>query len=379
MLGSEITQSIDVLKESGEIGILQERVDKFNTQEKEVFGWVCTYVPEEIIHAAGLLPIRVTGEGASGKRANAYLHVTTCSFVLGCLDQGINGEYDFLQGFVAVNSCDPVRRLFDVWQIYLNTPFTHILSVPRKLSDNAYDFFRKEVTKFRSALENFLGVRISDDSLSKSIRIYNKSRSLLKRLYEAKNAQQPSVSASETLKIIRASMVMPRDRFNDLLEKTLDETSARPPISGGKTRLLLCGSLVDDPAFFQMIEDLGGVVVADELCTGSRYFRDPVAEDADPLTSLADRYLAHAPCARMRPSNHRFDHIRNLAQEYEVEGAISQSLKFCDIYGHSKPRLEEELRELDIPVLDIDLEYDLSGIGQLKTRVQSFLEMIAKE
>jgi benzoyl-CoA reductase/2-hydroxyglutaryl-CoA dehydratase subunit BcrC/BadD/HgdB len=121
---------------------------------------------------------------------------------------------------------------------------------------------------------------------------------------------------------------------------------------------------------------MGGVIVADELCTGSRYFWDLVAEDSNPLINLADRYLSHSPCARMRPLNHRFDHITNLVQECKIDGAISQSLKFCDIYAHSKPRLEEQLTELGIPVLDLDLEYDLSGMGQLRTRVQSFLEMI---
>lgn len=372
----DVHRHIDVLKEVGETGTLKERVDKFNFQNQEAFGWICTYVPEEIVHAAGLLPIRVTGHGASGKSATAYLHATTCSFVLGCLDQGLAGEYDFLQGLVAVNSCDPVRRLFDVWQIYLKTPFTYILSIPRKLSPNAHDFFRKEVIKFKSALDDFLGRSISADALSESVHVYNRSRTLLRRLYEQRDAPQPRISASETLKIIKAGMVMPRDSFNDLLEKALEEISSRPPLPKARARFLVCGSLVDDPAFFEMIEGLGGVVVADELCTGSRYFWDRVSEEGDPVTGLADRYLSHTPCARMRPSSHRFDHIRQMAQEHQVDGAISQSLKFCDIYGHSKPRVEEELRGLGIPVLDLDLEYDLSGIGQLRTRVQSFLEMI---
>lgn len=368
--------NIEILKELGGTGAIKERVMRFNTQGRAVFGWVCTYVPEEIIYAAGLLPIRITGDGSAGKNATAYLYVNTCPFALGCLEQGIGGKYDFLEGFVAANSCDPIRRLFDVWQIYLTTPFNYIIGVPRKLSANAYDFFRKEVVKFKDRLADFLGASISEDSLRGAIHIYNKSRALLRNLYQMRRVKQPLISASETLQIIRASMVMPRDHFNYFLEKVLAEISQRPALSEARARLLLCGSLVDNPLFLEMIEDLGGLIVADELCTGSRYFWDLVAEDSNPLISLADRYLSHSPCARMRPLNHRFDHISNLVQEYKIEGAISQSLKFCDIYGHSKPRLEEKLAELGIPVLDLDLEYDLSGIGQLRTRVQSFLEMI---
>lgn len=212
--------------------------------------------------------------------------------------------------------------------------------------------------------------------MKEAIRLYNRSRTLLKELYGLKKGGPPRVSDAECLEILRASMVMPRERFNDHLEGFLREAASRTPDPRRRPRLLLCGSLLDNLTFVRMIEELGGSVVADELCTGSRYFWDLVEEGEDPLASLARRYLSHSPCARMRPIEHRFNHIAQLVQEYQVEGAISQSLKFCDIYGHSKPRLREELNRLGIPVLEIDLEYDLSGLGQIRTRIQSFIEML---
>lgn len=372
-------ESLTALKHAGGSEPIRKRFEAWHDPSKPALGWICTYVPEELIYAAGAAPVRVMGDGASGKSATAYLYVTTCSFALACLELGLEGEYDFLQGLITVNACDPVRRLFDVWQLYMKTPFTHLLSLPRKLSANSQEFFYQEVVKFKRALEDFLGREISEASLKSAIQLYNRSRTLLRRLYELRGETRPRVSSSECLEILRASMVMPRERFNDSLDRFLQEAFQRDPHPPAKARLLLCGSLLDSLTFVRTIEELGGTVVADELCTGSRYFWDLVEEGADPLASLAKRYLTHSPCARMRPIEHRFDHIAHLVREYQVDGAISQSLKFCDIYGHSKPRLREELGRWGIPVLEIDLEYDLSGLGQIRTRIQSFIEMLERK
>lgn len=372
-------ESLTALKQAGGEESIQQRFEAWRDPSKPAMGWICTYVPEEILYAAGAAPVRVMGDGASGKCATAYLYVTTCSFALACLELGLEGKYDFLRGLVAVNACDPVRRLFDVWPLYIKTPFTHLLCLPRKLSENAHELFYREVVKFKHALESFLSREISEVSLKSAIQLYNRSRTLLRRLYELRKEAQPRVSGSECLEVLRASMVMPRERFNEHLERFFQEAAQRGPQPPGKARLLLCGSLLDSLTFVRTIEELGGTVIADELCTGSRYFWDLVEEGADPLASLARRYLTHSPCARMRPIEHRFDHIANLVREYRVDGAISQSLKFCDIYGHSKPRLREELNRLGVPVLELDLEYDLSGLGQLRTRVQSFIEMLERK
>lgn len=372
-------EEMTLLKQAGGLEPIKKRFEAWYDPSKPAFGWICTYVPEEIIHAAGAIPVRVMGNGVSSKNATAYLYVNTCSFALACLELGLEGGYNFLQGLVAVNSCDPVRRLFDVWQLYVETPFTYLLSLPRKLSVNAHEFFYQEVVKFKRALEDFFHQEISNESLKEAILVYNQGRVLLRKLYELRRGIQPIVAGSECLEILRASMVMPREKFNYHLERFINDLSQRTPQTNVKPRLLICGSLLDSLAFVRMIEELGGVVVADELCTGSRYFWDLVEEGPDPLASLAKRYLTHSPCARMRPIEHRFNHIANLVKDYRVDGAISQSLKFCDIYGHSMPRLREELDKFGIPVLELDLEYDLSGLGQLRTRIQSFIEMLERK
>ena len=109
---------------------IQER----KRQGDKVFGWLCTYVPEEILHAAGILPVRITGYDRETDLddGNAYLYVNNCSFSRSCLQMGLAGEYDFLDGVVGASTCDGARRLFDIWRNYIGTPFHHVISVPRK-------------------------------------------------------------------------------------------------------------------------------------------------------------------------------------------------------------------------------------------------------
>ena len=158
-------------------------------QGKRVFGWLCTYVPEEIIHAAGALPVRITGysQEMELEDGNAYLYINNCSFSRSCLQMGIRGEYDFLDGMVAGSTCDGARRLFDLWQYYIKTPFHHVLTVPRKYTQRAQDLYHQQAVQFKQRLEEFLGIQITDEELRHSVEIYNESRALLKRLYELRS------------------------------------------------------------------------------------------------------------------------------------------------------------------------------------------------
>jgi benzoyl-CoA reductase subunit C len=125
-----------------------------------------------------------------------------------------------------------------------------------------------------------------------------------------------------------------------------------------------------DRYLWELIEELGGLVVGDDLCSGSRYFWDLVDEDGDPLAVLARRYIFRAPCARMRPSTRRIEHLKGLAEQYRVEGIILVGLKFCDLYGGDYLLVTRGLEETGLPLLRLEREYVLGGgAGQVKTRV----------
>ena len=203
-------------------------------QGKKVMGWVCTYVPEEMIYAAGMLPIRITGWAGDTSVADGYLYSNVCSFARGCLEEGLKGNYDFLSGYVAVNSCDNLRRLFEVWSRYCKTPFTHIIKLPHKITEDSIAYFRDELFHLKERLEEFTGKEITDGSLQTAINLYNRTRQLLRRLYELRKANSPPISGAETLDVVLAGLVMPRELYNQRLEALLNDLAGKEKKDGDK-------------------------------------------------------------------------------------------------------------------------------------------------
>jgi benzoyl-CoA reductase subunit C len=345
-----------------------------------VFGWLCTYVPEEIIHAAEILPVRITGYSQETELddGNAYLYINNCSFSRSCLQLGLKGGYDYLDGVVGGSTCDGARRLFDLWRNYIKTPFHHVLTVPRKYTQKAHELYYDQVLHFAQHLEKFTGAKISDESLMKSIELYNESRKLLQQLYELRKADAPLITGAETLEVLDTSFRMPKELFNEYLKELLEEIAASGNSYKGRARLMVTGSVMGNPEFIRCIEEQGGLVVADELCTSTRYWTDPVTikDGETPLQAIARRYLNNFPCARMFPSDERFNRIIDFVRDYKVDGVISQIIRYCVPYAHDIPLLRKRLQEIDVPLLTLDVEYGTAGSGQIQTRVQAFLEML---
>jgi benzoyl-CoA reductase/2-hydroxyglutaryl-CoA dehydratase subunit BcrC/BadD/HgdB len=181
------------------------------------------------------------------------------------------------------------------------------------------------------------------------------------------------------MEVVKASVTMPREEFNGLLKGLLEEIRHRSSLKNGQLRLMISGSIMDRPEFIKAIEDLGVWVVTDDLCMGTRIFWNLVDTSLDPMAGLAQRYLCHPPCARMRPYTLRLNHIIDMVREFKVHGVIYETIKFCDIFGAEKPMIKEDLLTSNIPILELDIEYGgSSAAGQIRTRVEAFIEMLEK-
>jgi benzoyl-CoA reductase subunit C len=358
--------------------LLNPWIEKWKEEGKKVVGYFCSYIPEEIMYAADILPIRVRARTCTDTPlGDAYMSSTTCSYTRCCLELANRKELDFLDGIVSCNCCDQIRRLYD--NIRYKTPFKHhyILGIPGYISATTLDWFKHEITKFKAYLEKSYDVNITIDKLSEAISIYNKSRDLLKELYDLRKDKNPPISGSDILDILTAAISIPKSEFNAILEKQLPEIKRKEGVSDYKSRIMIVGSMLDEPEYLTIIEDLGGLVVTDSLCIGSRYFWDKVNESSNPIDALANRYLSKISCPRMTDGHlQRAEFMLNMIKEYNVDGVIFQRMKFCALWGAEIFLLRNKLKEESIPYLELEREYKLSGAGAMKTRVQTFMEIL---
>jgi benzoyl-CoA reductase subunit C len=353
-----------------------EVAKKWRKQGKPVVGWTCTYTPEEIIYAANALPIRILGSLGRTTLSNAYLPQNVCSFCRSCFDQALRGKYDYLDGYIVSNTCDNCGMMYDMWKHHVKVPFFHFINTPHTKSKKAQSFFYKEVIRFKESLENNFKTAISKESLRNAIEVYNENRVLLKKVYDLRKNTPPLVSGVEALEIVLSSMLTSKEEHNRLLKQLLNQIENRADKPKRGTRLLVSGSVMDNTKMIEIIESIGANVVADDLCTGSRYFWNLADLTTDPLHAVADRYLNKIPCPFTVHSEDRIKHTLEVAKKYDVEGAIVLVLKFCDTHLFDAPILMEELKAQGLPVLYLEWEHAMSGIAQLKTRIEAFIEMV---
>ncbi|MDI7258903.1 MAG: 2-hydroxyacyl-CoA dehydratase family protein [Thermodesulfobacteriota bacterium] len=355
-----------------------DEIKEWKARGGRVVGWLCDYVPEELIHAAGLLPVRVTGvsKEISLDDANAYLYTTTCSFVRTCFQLAFGKKYDFLDGFVVASNCDHARRLFDVWDRYIPTPYRYILSVPHTKLPQAQKFYERELEDFKKSLEAHFEVRIPEANVGESIKLFNQTRRSLRKLNELRKEDSPKIMGAEVSMIMNACEKLPKEKFNPMIESILQELKNTRRENNTKLRLMVSGSVLNNANYVEFIEDQGCSVVIDDLCTGVRYWWDEVSEDRAPMEALAHRYLTRFPCARMTPGEDRFNQVVTLAKEYRVDGVIQEMVRYCTPTAWERPWLRKGFEDENIPVLQLEILYGATGTGQLKVRIQAFLEML---
>lgn len=355
----------------------QNRIDVLKSIRQPKMGWFSIYTPEEIIYAANITPFRITGELAPASiKSRAILFTNLCPYTLSCLEEGIQAVYNFLDGVVIVNTCDARRRLYDAWRIYLKTPFIHIIDLPKIITPESRKYFKGQFLRFKEAIENHFKCKIAEKSLKEAIALSNETRFLLKQLYDLRKNNNPAIEGSEVITIIKDIMSGSRKEFNAKLKDSLSKLKSQAASgSNQKKRILITGSYFDQVSLIKIIEKLGAVVVCEDLSNGIKYFDGKVDINKEPIEALADYYLEKNPCARMIDAEKRSKDILKLVKDYKADAVIYFALKFCDNNLIDFPYQKDKLNQNKIPVLFLEGERELINLGQLKTRIQAFLEI----
>lgn len=364
-----------------------KRAHELHDAGKKIIGYFCCFVPDEIITAFDMIPYRIQGSPNEPiDEADAVIEPMACPFARSCFNMALKGEYDFLDGFVAPHSCDTIERMYHIWHSNKPSEFNHFINVPHMMGPSSDEFYKKELEYFIKRLEEFSGKKLDCGKLRDAIKLYNRRRALLRELYELRKANPPLVSGTEITKVLVAGMGIPAAEHIKLTQTFIAEVKKRPaPKADGLPRIFIWGNEIDDIAFIRLVEESGAHVVMDDLCTGSRFFWDEVPETADPLDGITTRYInIHCPRSnvpqtggREEDLENRYGYIRNFISDWQVNGVIFYIVRYCDTCELEGPDLREYLNSLKLPVLMIEDDYSTSTIGQLRTRIQAFLEMIA--
>jgi len=349
---------------------------EWKRRSRPVVGWTCSYTPEELMFAAGALPVMVWGGLGDTRLADAYMPSNSCSFARGCFNAVLKGEYDYLDALVETSSCDNRGKTYDMYVNYSKIPNVYFINAPVTNTEKAHEFYYREVVRFKEWLEHTFGRAVTDYSLKNAVEVYNENRALLREVYDLKRKRPPLISGSEFMELALSGLVMPKDEHNRLLRQFLGSVKDRIDSSKEGVRLLVSGSVLDNSELIRLIESVGGNVVADDLCTGSRYFWNDVDVHGDLLRGVARRYLDKVPSSFMFRRGERFSHAVDLAKRFDVAGVVMFVIKYCDTHMFDAPLLRDELKAAGLPVLYLEWEHSLSGLAGLKTRVEAFVEMV---
>ncbi len=353
----------------------RQRFETLAVSGNKILGYFCTYTPVELIHAANFIPIRLMGEATVTTRADALTPNFICPFLRRTLEDALNGKYKFLSGVVQGYTCDAACGLINIWAENIGGEIFHSLPLPYNDTPEARRFLRSGIWEFAEKL-NQAGGRFSEASLEKSLRLYAEIRRAVLALYQLRYDGRLPLNAGEMLTMVQAGFVMRPEDFLEELKKLPATLKNITPSAPCGVPVLVSGSLVETPRILDVLEESGGRVVADDLCTGFRHFHPATGEGDGPVDQLIDRYMRRFPCPARARAVDRASHLIHLTRESGAKGVVFLLQKFCTPHLADLPILFEALKKEGVPGMIFEMEETGLMEGQLRTRLEGFFEMI---
>ncbi|MCU0598630.1 MAG: 2-hydroxyacyl-CoA dehydratase family protein [Desulfobacterales bacterium] len=352
-----------------------QRLNFISASGKKIIGYFCTYTPIEIIHACGFLPIRVLAGSGIADKASARAPDFICPSMRLSLEKALNGQFDFLAGIVQGYSCDAACGMVNIWKNIFNDRIFHSIPIPYNDTVESEAYYRSAIFELINVLEGS-GSSFSQPSLQNSLDTYAHIRKLQLDLYHRRYAGALSLSASELMTVVDAGFLMPPEQYLFMLNKFVNQLPWGPDGKNEGCPVLITGSLIENAGILDIIEAAGGRIVADDLCNGFRQMYPPQGEGKTPMERVIDRYANRFPCPARARAIDRSRRIGELIKLSGARGVIFVLEKFCTPHLADYPILAEELKNNGISSLMIEMDETWNMEAQLKTRLESFFEML---
>ena len=365
-------------------GLRIQELDDYKAQGGKVVGTFCVFVPDEVILAAKAIGVGLcSGSQFWVEDGEKVLPRNLCPLIKALMGAKVGGTCPYFQScdmLIGETTCDGKKKAWEILNDYVPV---HVMELPQMKREKNCKAWEEEIKEFISKMEELTGNKVTVESLRQGIKTANAKRRALKRLYDLRKYKPSPISGLDVLLISQIAFYDDPDRFVKKLNELCDELDERvkKDVDEGKKRIMITGTPMALPNWklHSIIEGLNAQVVVEEACTGTRYFENEVCEEGetidDLVKNLADRYMK-INCACFTPNTGRIDDIIKYADEYHVDGVIDFNLSFCHTYAVEHKDVEKVLKEKDIPLIQIETDYSTEDSGQIKTRVEAFLEMI---
>lgn len=353
-------------------------------------GYTCYFMPEVLLNVDNCFSVRLRApRTGSMDIATYYMSSFLCGFSKALLERGIEGGYNFLSCLMGSETCSEMNRTLEHFEILKLVPndkfFVTIIDAPFKITEHGLKHYVNQIRmKVLDRLHGVYGADVSDESLRKAVEMHNRVARVMRAIGDYRKEDNPRITGYEYHVLSVATYCCPKAEIIDKLEETLEELKTRVPDEKKKFRakVVVVGSEMDDPDFTKQIEDAGALVVADRYCFGTMPGRDVIElnDTDDVLTQICLHYLKTSQCPRFMSQEkvqNRRDFVAGLVRDYHAEGVIYEQLKFCEYWGYERALASHIMQsDYNIPAVSIDRQYTASGSGQLRTRVQAFVESL---
>ncbi len=338
-------------------------------------GYFCTYTPIELLHAAGFTPIRITGGAGGVEKAYSRMPDFICPFMKRALEKALNGQYAFLSGVVQGYSCDAACGAVNIWRDAVGGDIYHTLPLPYNATAEAEAFFKSAVKELIAKLET-IGGRFTESGLDQSLRLYEETRRILLDIYQRLHEGNSALNAQQILTVTEAAATIPPETYLKMLQTLSNELANTTSRQAHGIPVMISGSLVEDMGIIEMIESAGGRIVADDLCNGYRPLVPPAGEGQSPVDRLVNRYMQRLPCPSRSRAEDRTASMLEVMEKSGAKGLILILQKFCTPHLSDYPSLSDAFRKKGLPVLCLEMDESWQPGGQVKTRLESFFEML---
>ncbi len=351
---------------------------------RKIIGYMPIYVPREIIHAAGMLPLGILGGGDQLEviQGDAYYQSYICRIPRSTIELGLTGRLDFVDGMLFPSICDVIRNLSGMWKLMFPGVYARYFDVPQNYVDAiGGNYYVGELEELRQGLAAVAGGEIGDDALRRSIAVYNENRRLVRELYDMRAEQPWKAPAAEAYLVLRAGMVLPVEEHSRLISDYLAAARAEDRPQRDNCRVVVTGLFCEQPPLnlIKSIELSGCYVVDDDLLLVTRWLRDDVPVDGDPIQNLADAFLhnSESTSAKYEPDGEeKGKYLVRAVERSGAEGVIFASPSFCDPALLDRPMLQNVLAAANVPYIAFKYAENSGQMQPIREQAGTFADSI---